>query len=111
MPEIQITGVHYDVSDKVKRHIEEKIGGLKRFCQELTMVHVIIHHGDKFGYRVDVEMHTGQGKDIIAHDKEETVYSAIDIVTDKCARQLRRLHSKQADHRQRSDKMAAMMPD
>lgn len=107
MPDIQITGVHYDVSDKVKGYIDEKIGGLKRFCQDLTKVHVTIHQGEKFGYRVDVEMHSGAGKDIIAHDKEDTVYSAIDIVTDKCSRQLRRLHDKQKQHRSHSDRVAA----
>ena len=83
--DIQITGVHYQVSDKVRSYISEKIGSLAKYAPDLSAVHVTIHNGDKFGYRVDVEMHLPHGRDIVAHDSEETVYSAIDVVADKAA--------------------------
>lgn len=106
MPDIQIAGVHFDVTERVKAHIQDKIGALARYCQDLTQIHVTIHQGAKFGYRVDVEMHVGKGKDVIAHDSEETVYSAIDVVADKCAQQLRRRHDRVIKKRVRSDRLA-----
>ena len=105
--DIQITGVHYSISDKVKGYISEKIGNLAKYAPDLSAVHVTIHNGEKFGYRVDVEMHLPHGRDIVAHDSEETVYSAIDVVADKAASQLRREHDKRVKHRSRSDRMRA----
>jgi ribosomal subunit interface protein len=99
MVEIQITGVRYDVSDKVKQFVQEKLGSLERFNSGLRKLHVTIHHAEKHGFRVDVDMHLPHGQDIVAHDAEDTVYSAIDIVTNKCAVQLRKRHERQSPRR------------
>ena len=107
MPEIQITGVHFEVSDRIRSYISEKLGGLRKFNATLTKVHVTIHQGEKKGYRVDVDMHLPHGKDVIAHDSEETVYAAIDVVADKCAAQLRKLHDKVAHHNVRHGERAS----
>ncbi len=107
MPEIQITGVHFEVSDRIRSYISEKLGGLRKFNATLTKVHVTIHQGEKNGYRVDVDMHLPHGKDVIAHDSEETVYAAIDVVADKCASQLRKLHDKVAHHNMRHGERAS----
>lgn len=100
MVAIMITGVRYNVSDKLRQHIEDKMAPLARFNPDLQRLHVTIHEA-KIGYRIDVEMHLPNHQDIIAHDTEETVYSAIDCVTDKCAAQLRKLHDKRARGSQR----------
>jgi len=105
MVDIQISGVHYDVSDRLRAHVEEKLGALERFNVGLTRVHVIVREEANYGFRVDVEMHLPHGKDIVAHDSEETVYAAVDTVVDKAAAQLRKAHSKRADHR--SDRLRA----
>jgi putative sigma-54 modulation protein len=107
MPEIQITGVRFEVSDRIRSYVSEKLGGLRKFNATLTKVHVTIHPGEKSGYRVDVDMHLPHGKDVIAHDSEETVYAAIDVVADKCAAQLRKLHDKVAHHNMRHGERAS----
>jgi putative sigma-54 modulation protein len=100
MVDIQITGVHFDVSDRIRGYVQEKLGTLKKYHGQLDKVHVTIHHADKKGYRVDVDMHLPHGKDVVAHDAEETVYAAIDIAHDKCAAQLRKIHERQVgNHR------------
>lgn len=106
MPDIQITGVHYEVADRVRAYIVEKLGALKKYHPGLHKIHVTIHQAEKVGYRVDVEMHLPHGKDIIAHDSEQTVYAAVDVVADKCAAQLRRLHDKHAHHGMRHGERA-----
>jgi ribosomal subunit interface protein len=102
MVDIHITGVRYQVSDKVKAYIQTKLGSLNRFHSGLQKVHVTIHEAEKNTYRVDVDMHLPHGKDVIAHDKEQTVYSAIDLVTDKCAAQLRKIHDREQPARVRA---------
>jgi putative sigma-54 modulation protein len=101
MVDITISGVRYDVSDKVKTYVQQKLGSLNRFHNGLNKVHVTIHEAEKKGYRVDVDMHLPHGKDVIAHDQESTVYGAIDVVTDKCAAQLRKIHDRQKSDRRR----------
>ena len=102
MVDIHITGVHYDVSDKVKSYIHTKLGSLSRFHNGLQKVHVTIHEAEKHHYKVDVDMHLPHGKDVIAHDVEPTIYGAIDVVTDKCAAQLRKIHDREQPARVRA---------
>ena len=105
MTEIQITGVHYDVSDKLKSYIQEKFGALERFATDLGHVQVTVREEAKHGYRIDVDLHLSQHREVVAHDSEETVYAAVDGAVDKCAAQLRRIHGKRSDHR--SDRLSA----
>ena len=105
MVELHISGVHYQVSDKVRTYISEKISGLNRFHVGLSKVHVTIHPAERHGYRVDLDMHLPHGKDVVAHDAEETVYAAIDVVADKAAAQLRKIHEKEVHgNRHQSDR-------
>lgn len=106
MADITITGVHFDVSERIRSYITEKLGSLSKYNAKLGRIHVSIHHADKKGYRVDVEMHLPHGRDVIAHDSEETVYAAIDVVHDKCAAQLRKIHDKEAHHSMRHGERA-----
>jgi len=96
MVELQISGVHYQVSDKVKTYISDKLGTLGKYHTGLQKVHVTIHPQEKNRIRVDVDMHLPHGRDVVAHDAEETIYSAIDMVHDKAAAQLRKIHDKEA---------------
>jgi len=108
MADIQITGVHFDVSERIRSYVTEKLGTLAKYNAKLGKIHVSIHHADKKGYRVDVEMHLPHGKDVIAHDSEETVYAAIDVAHDKCAAQLRKIHERDvAAQHQRGDHAVA----
>ena len=108
MADIQITGVHYEVSDRIRSYVQEKLGGLKKFNGKLSKIHVTIHNASKQGYRVDIDMHLPHGKDVIAHDSEDTVYAAIDVAHDKCAAQLRKIHDREvASSHQRSERVVA----
>ena len=102
MADVTVSGVHYHVSDKVRAYVNEKLADLNRFHPSLKRIQATIHEQSKHGFRIDVEMHLPNNHDMAAHKEDETVYSAIDGVADKCAKQLRRLHYKQADHHMRA---------
>jgi putative sigma-54 modulation protein len=104
MVDIHITGVRYTVSDKVRDYINDKLGGLSRYHGGLKRLNVTIHPKEKHGFRVDVDMHLPNGQDVVAHDSEDTVYSAIDVVSDKAASQLRKIHEKQTERHRQSDR-------
>lgn len=104
MVEIHITGVHFQVSDKVRGYISEKLGGLSKFHGGLKRLNVTIHPQEKHGYKVDVDMHLPHGQDVVAHDSQETIYSAIDMVSDKAAAQLRKIHQRETERNRQSDR-------
>ncbi|GDY13655.1 hypothetical protein LBMAG53_25330 [Planctomycetota bacterium] len=100
MVAVHITGMHVEVTDQMRAYITEKLGSLGRFHKSLNKVHVTVHPADRRGFQVDVDMHLGHHKDVVAHDREPSFHGAVDVVTDKCAAQLRRIHAKEVhDHR------------
>lgn len=103
MVDIHITGVHFQISDKIRGYVTDKFSPLSKFNSGLSKIHVTIHPSDKRGYRIDVDMHLPQGKDVVVHDHEDTVYAAIDVAHDKVAAQLRKIHDR-ATNRQ-SDRL------
>ena len=101
--DIQVSGVHYQISNRIREYVEEKLGTMTRFNVGLTKIIVTLHHAENKSYRADVEMHLSHEKDAIAHVTAQTVYAAIDGAADKCAAQLRKVHDK---HVKRSDRHA-----
>jgi ribosomal subunit interface protein len=100
MVAIHITGMHLTVPDDMKTYITDKLGALGRYHKGLSTVHVTVHQAERKGFRVDVDMHLGHHKDVVAHDREDTMHAAIDVVADKCAAQLRKIHAREVhDHR------------
>jgi ribosomal subunit interface protein len=97
MVDIQITGVHCHLSEKSKSYIADKLGSLTKYSSRLHSLHVWVREGEKRGYRVDVDMHLPSGKDVVAHDQEDTLFAAVDAVTDKCATQLRKIHERMSE--------------
>lgn len=104
MVDIHITGVHFQISDKIRAYVTDKFSPLNRFHGGLSKIHVTIHPSDKRGYRIDVDLHLPEGQDVVVHDHEDTVYAAIDVAHDKVAAQLRRIHDRSVS-RQQSDRL------
>jgi len=97
MVAITMTGVHCHLTDQAKAHAQEKLSALQRYHPRLGNVHVTVHQTQKKGWRVDVDMHLPTGKDVVAHDEEMSLISAIDVVAGKCATQLRKIHQRETD--------------
>lgn len=105
MLDIQISGIHYNVSAKASAYITEKLSHLDRFHPGLLNIQVTAQEEAKHGFRIDVEMHLTNHKEVVAHHSAETIYAALDGVVDKCSKQLVKIHEKeQARGRGRSDR-------
>lgn len=102
---ISVTGIRYEVTDKMERYIRNKIGRLDRYMPR----------GSKKSVRADVRLTEDKGKrndkyeaEVILHikngnltAKESTLnmYAAVDIVEAKLKNQLRKHKEKHLDHR------------
>lgn len=95
---IQITGKNFDLTDAIKAHAEEKIGGVSRLAENIIDIRIVLEHT-----RTDhTDAYQATGHIHIAHDdihSEVThadVYAAIDVLKDEMERQLRDRKSKYA---------------
>jgi putative sigma-54 modulation protein len=93
---IDITGIKYNVSDKMQKYILDKIGKLDRYIPpharkslvaDVKLRQVNREHGNK--YEAEVILQVPQ-KTIIAKDSTMNMHAAVDIVEAKLIAQLRK---------------------
>jgi len=94
--EITIVGRGYDVSEHVKDYVEEKIGRLKRFYDNIQRAHVVINrqpHKDGELYKVEVTLYAA-GKTFHAEKTSFSISEAVDTISDVLERSVRRYKEK-----------------
>ena len=97
--EIHITGKNIDTGDALKEHIHEKITSLEKYFQNVVDVHVVLTHENN---RHIAEVNTLlSGIVLRAHGEGADFYSAVDAMTDKLIRQLKKYKDRLQKHRQR----------
>jgi len=93
---IDITGIKYNVSDKLHKYVIEKVGRLDRFVPtharksivaDVKLRQVNRDHGNKYEAEVILKV---PEKTIVAKDSTMNMHAAIDIVEAKLVAQLRK---------------------
>ncbi len=93
---IDITGIKYNVSEKMQKYILERVGRLDRYLPaharktvvaDVKLRQVNRDHGNKYEAEVILKV---PEKTIIAKDSTMNMHAAIDIVEAKLASQLRK---------------------
>jgi ribosome hibernation promoting factor len=87
--QVKVTGRHMSVTDAMKSYADEKARKLVKFFDRIQEIRVIL---DFEGSRPTVEciVDVEHADDFVAHETHDDVYAAIDAVSDKLERQLRR---------------------
>lgn len=93
---VQITGKNIELTDALKSYVNEKIGSLGRFNDQITEIRVTLEmiradHTESF--RAATQFHVGH-EVLFTEEAATTMYAAIDIVKDEMERQLRDLKAK-----------------
>lgn len=111
---ITITGIHYDVNDKLEKYVRNKIGRLDRYMPrsarrsiraEVRLQEDKGKRRDK--YEVEVVLHVKNGL-LTAKESTLNMYAAVDIVEAKLKNQLRKHKEKHLSHRkERKDRKGA----
>ncbi len=97
--QIKISSRHgNNVSDATQDFIREKAGKVLHFFQRIMMIEVLV---DKKGdeYFVEFLVSAEHKHDFVASERNKDLLAAVDLVTDKLERQVRRYKEKIQDHR------------
>jgi putative sigma-54 modulation protein len=94
--QIDVTGHHVELTDPLRNYVNEKFEKLERHFDHVTDVHVILSV-EKLRHKAEATMHISGGK-LFADNTEADMYAAIDGLTDKLDRQIKKHKEKITDH-------------
>ena len=103
--QLTITGHHVDVSPALRAYVTEKMQRLSRHFDHVISVDVILNV-EKLDNIAEATVNAG-GRTLFATDKAADMYAAIDGMSDKIDRRVRRHKARLTDHHSRSQRQAS----
>ncbi len=97
---IEITGRHFHVSDALKEYATQKASKLTRFYDGIQHIQILVSSDGK-DQLVEFIVSVNRGQPLVANERHESVYAAVDLASDKVHRQLTRFKDKIQSHRGR----------
>jgi len=94
--QLNITGHHVEVTDSLKAYVAEKLERLEKHFDHVNNVHVILSV-EKQRQKSEATVNVN-GASLFADSTEEDMYAAIDSMTDKLDRQIKKHKEKLKDH-------------
>ena len=94
--QLTITGHHVEVTPALRAYTTEKMQRLSRHFDQVVSVDVILNV-EKLDQIAEATVNAG-GRRLFATETSEDMYAAIDGLSDKMDRQVRRLKDKLRDH-------------
>ncbi len=94
--QLDVTGHHVELTDPLRNYVSEKFERLERHFDHVTDVHVILSV-EKLRHTAEATVHISGGK-LFADSTNEDMYAAIDSLTDKLDRQIKKHKEKLTDH-------------
>ena len=103
--EIVVTGRHVQVSERFRRHLDEKLAKVPQLAPRVQRLDVVVTHEAnrrqaKGSDRVEITCHV-KGPVVRAEACADDKYGALDIAMDKLLERLRRDHDRRRVHRGR----------
>ena len=102
--QIHLSPRHLKLTATMHSHVCAKVAHLEELSDELLAVHVVLFHDERKNPKKShtVKMHIAMpGPDIHAEDSQPDIYTAMDMVIDKAAQQLRKRKTRLKDKSRR----------
>lgn len=97
--QINLTGHHVEITPAIRAYINEKLERIERHFENATDIHVILTV-EKLEQKAEATLNVS-GNTLHAHSVDQDMYAAIDSLTDKLDRQVRKHKEKITDHHAR----------
>lgn len=98
--QIDITGHHVDLTPALRTYVQNKFERLERHFDHVTGLHVVLTV-EKLRHKADATIQVN-GATLFADAIEQDMYAAIDCLTDKLDRQIKKHKEKLTNHHDRS---------
>jgi putative sigma-54 modulation protein len=87
--QISVVGRHIELSPELRSYAETKASKLTKFYDRIQMVEVLLD-GEGNGFEAEMVVTAEHKLTFVGKERGEDMYAAVDLVTDKVERQLRR---------------------
>jgi putative sigma-54 modulation protein len=94
--QISLTGNHVDLTDPLREYVNSKMERLERHFDIVQDIHVVLSV-EKLRHKAEATLHI-TGGNLFADSVQEDMYAAIDSLTDKLDRQVKKHKEKMTDH-------------
>ena len=94
--QIDLTGHHVELTTPLRDYVNNKMERLERHFDHVTDIHVILSV-EKLRHKAEATLHVS-GNNMFADAVQEDMYAAIDALTDKLDRQIKKHKEKITDH-------------
>jgi putative sigma-54 modulation protein len=94
--QLTLTGHHVDITPPLKVYVEKKLDRIVRHFDQVIDVHCVLTV-EKLTHKAEATLHV-RGNNIHADAAEPDMYAAIDVLTDKLDRLVKKHKEKRADH-------------
>ena len=94
--QIDLTGHHVDITTPLRDYVNSKMERLERHFDHVNDIHVILSV-EKLRHKAEATMRISGGS-LFADATEEDMYAAIDALTDKLDRQVKKHKEMLTDH-------------
>ena len=94
--QIDITGHHIDITDSMRDYVNQKMERVERHFDIVSNAHVILTV-EKLRQKAEASLMV-KGSKVFAEAVDEDMYAAIDSLTDKLDRQVRKHKEKMTNH-------------
>ena len=94
--QISLTGNHVELTEPLREYVNTKMQRLERHFDIVHDIHVVLSV-EKLRHKAEATVHIN-GNNLFADSVQEDMYAAIDALTDKLDRQVKKHKEKMTDH-------------
>jgi putative sigma-54 modulation protein len=94
--QMTLTGHHVEITPPLKSYVEKKLDRVVRHFDQVIDVHCVLTV-EKLSHKAEATLHV-RGGNIHADAAEADMYAAIDVLTDKLDRLVKKHKEKRGDH-------------
>lgn len=107
--QLSISGHHIDITPALRSYVSSKMERLERHFDHVTNMHVVLSV-EKLRQKAEATLHV-RGANLFANAEHEDMYAAIDALTDKLDRQIKKHKEKLKDHHQEEGGIKSHLPE
>lgn len=106
--QLSLTGHHVEVTPALRGYVEKKLERIARHFDHVIDVHCVLTVEQKLRQKAEATLHVSGGS-IYADATDPDMYAAIDALTDKLDRRVKKHKEKRCDHRAAEAQKAARL--